>query len=150
MTQLEREAIMPRISGIQKNLQRLHVLGKLNFEEFRADDPFALAQHHLRLTLEGIFHIGAHILSRLPGERSVEYSGIAKNLGDANIVSKEFAEKKLVPMAKMRNILVHHYADIDPKKIYEMINEHLGDVETFLQAVVRVVEHPENFGLTIE
>ena|SRR3989338_2205164 len=150
MTQLEREAIMPRISGIQKNMQRLRELGKLPFNEFQAEDPFALAQHHLRLTLEGIFHIGAHILSRLPGERSVEYSGIAKNLGDANIVDKKFAEEKLVPMAKMRNILVHHYADIDPKRIYEMINQHLGDVETFLAAVARVVEHPEQFGLSVE
>lgn len=53
---LEREAIMPRIDGIRKNILKLQELGKLPFEKFREGDSFDLAQHHLRLALEGVFH----------------------------------------------------------------------------------------------
>lgn len=147
---LEREAIMPRIDGIRKNILKLQELGKLPFEKFREGDPFDLAQHHLRLALEGVFHIGAHILSRLPGGRTVAYSEIAEKLGGTGVVDKSFAENTLVPMAKLRNLLVHHYADLDAQKLYDVINNHLTDIETFLRAVKTVVDAPEKFGLRVE
>lgn len=146
---LEREAIMPRIDGIRKNLAKLNSLGELPLEEFRSGDSFDLAQHHLRLALEGVFHIGAHILSRLPGGRAVEYREIAAKLGELRIVDKKFAEEKMVPMAKLRNLLVHHYADIDAEQIYNVVQNYLGDIENFLKFVTKVVENPEKFKLTI-
>ena len=55
---ISREAIMPRIDGISKNLAKLKNLGELPFSQFKVGDPFDLAQHHLRLALEGVFPIG--------------------------------------------------------------------------------------------
>lgn len=147
---LEREAILPRLDGIRKNLAKLSALGRLPLEEFSTGDAFDLAQHHLRLALEGVFHIGAHILSRLPGGRAVEYREIASKLGELGIVSSEFAEQKLVPMAKLRNLLVHHYADVSPRVIYKVTREHLEDVEEFSKAVKVLLENPEKLGLKIE
>lgn len=147
---LEREAILPRISGIKKNLAKLKRLGTLPFQEFKSGDAFDLAQHHLRLALEGVFHIGSHILSRLPGGRATEYREIATKLGEAGIVDSSFAEQKLVPMARLRNLLVHHYADIDPRKIYDLIHRNLSDIEAYLCAVKKVVEHPEQWDIAIE
>ena len=103
---LEREALLPRIDGIRKNIAKLDELGKLPLAQFSIGDPFDLTQHHLRLALEGVFHIGTHILSRLPGGRTVEYGEIAKKLGDFKIVERDFADQHLLPMAKMRNLLV--------------------------------------------
>lgn len=147
---LEREAIMPRLDGIRKNILKLQSLGQLPFENFKDGDAFDLAQHHLRLALEGVFHIGAHILSRLPGERTVEYSGIAEKLGQTGVVDKAFSEKSLVPMARMRNLLVHQYADLDARRLYDVINNHLQDIETFLRAVKELVEAPEKLGLSVK
>jgi len=146
---LEREAIMPRLNGIRRNIVRLQELGQLPFEQFQSGDSFDLAQHHLRLALEGVFHIGTHILSRLPGGRTVEYREIAEKLGQMGIVDKIFSEKALVPMAKMRNLLVHQYADLDAQRFYDVIKNHLVDFETFLHAVKEVIETPEKFGLRI-
>lgn len=147
---LEREAILPRIDGIRKNLQKLRQLGELPFEQFSVGDPFDLVQHHLRLALEGVFHIGSHILSRLPGSRAVEYSEIALKLGENGVVDRKFAQEALVSMAKLRNLLVHHYADIDVKKIYQIVREHLEDIETFLQAVKSLIDNPKKLGLSIQ
>lgn len=109
-----------------------------------------MAQLHLQRALEGVFHLGSHILSRIPGGRPVEYSGIALNLGELGIVGKTFAKETLVQMAKLRNLLVHQYADIDPARIYGIIHDHLGDIEFFLKVVGEVVEHPEKWNLTVE
>ena len=65
-------------------------------------------------------------------------------------MDKSFAQNALVPMAKLRNLLVHHYADLDAQKLYDVINNHLADVETFLREVKTVVDAPEKFGLRIE
>ena len=150
MTQsLEREALLPRMDGIRKNIAKLRELAALPQEQFKIGDPFDLAQHHLRLALEGIFHIGSHILSRLPGGRTVEYREIASKLGELGVVPQEFSERALVPMANLRNLLVHQYADLDPIRIQTVLQIHLGDVETFLSYIRELIEHPEKFGLQI-
>ena len=146
---LEREAIMPRIDGIQRNVQKLRELGALPFDSFRTGDSYDLAQHHLRLALEGVFHIGAHILSRFPGGRAVEYREIALKLGEYEIVGRDLAGRPREPMARMRNLLVHHYADVDPRRLYAVIRDHLGEIDEFLKAVKEVCEQPERYGLTL-
>ena len=146
---LEKEAIMPRLDGIRKNLEKLRRLGNLPFVLFREGDSYDLAQHHLRLALEGVFHIGTHILSRLPGGRTVEYREIAEKLAEFKIVEQDFADRALVPMARMRNLLVHHYADIDSQRLYDVVQNHLVDIEQFLKAVKEVMKNPGKFGLTV-
>lgn len=149
MLPVEREAILPRLDGIRRNCLKLEELAKLPFPQFSTGDAYDLAQHHLRLALEGVFHISSHILSRIPGGRAVEYREVARKMGEHNIVPKDFSEKALVPMAGMRNILVHNYADIDPKKLYETIKNHRQDIEIFLQHIKAFLKHPEKFGLTV-
>jgi uncharacterized protein YutE (UPF0331/DUF86 family) len=147
---LEREALFPRIDGIRKNLKKLAELAQLPSAEFQSDDPYALAQHHLRLALEGVFHIASHILSRLPGGRAVEYKEIAKKLGELRVVPSDFANNTLVPMAGMRNILVHQYSDIDPARLHIVIKNHRKDVEAYLGYIKAVLENPTEFGLQLK
>lgn len=147
---LEREAILPRMDGIRKNLKKLEELSVLPFEQFSQGDPYDLAQHHLRLALEGVFHISTHILSRLPGGRAVEYKEVALKMGELKVVPKEFASRALVPMAGMRNIIVHHYSDINPQKLYDIIHNNRSDIEQFLHYIKEVLEKPGKFGLTVE
>ena len=146
---IEREAILPRIDGIQKNCAKLATLAKLPFKKFSEGDSYDLAQHHLRLALEGVFHISSHILSRLPGGRASEYKEVARKMGEMKIIPQNFAEKVLVPMAGMRNILVHHYSDIDPKRLYKIIRNHRKDIVQFLKYTKSFLENLDAFDLTI-
>ena len=146
---LEREAIFPRIDGIGKNVKKLQELAKLPLEKFTGDS-FDLAQHHLRLALEGGFHIASHVLSRLPGGRAVEYKEIARKMGELQILSPEFVQRALVPMAGMRNILVHFYADIDTRKLYDLLQNHLVDIDEFLHQIKSVLADPQKFGLRMD
>ncbi|MBI4261911.1 DUF86 domain-containing protein [Candidatus Uhrbacteria bacterium] len=148
---LLRESIQPRLDGIMKDLETLRTLAERGASEFeRKEETFALAQHHLRLALEGVFHIASHILSRLNGGRAREYRELAVKLGEHDIVPRDFAETVLVKMAGYRNRLTHLYAAITPSELHAILTNRLLDIEQFLGYVKNVVEHPQQFGLTIE
>lgn len=144
-----KEAILPRIDGIQKNVQRLESLSTLPPSGFIGDN-YDLAQHHLRLALEGIFHISSHILSRIPGGRVMEYKEIAKKMGELNLIPKDFANRQLLAMAGMRNLLVHNYSEIIPKKLKEILDKHLSDISTFLGFIKEIIKNPKKFGILLQ
>ncbi|TSC77572.1 MAG: hypothetical protein G01um101433_537 [Parcubacteria group bacterium Gr01-1014_33] len=115
---IEKDTIIKRINGIQSELAELQKLGQQTKEEFSAGDGYKLAEYHLHRALEGVFHISSHILSRVPGGQTTEYTETARKLGEFGIFSKEFANTTLVKMAKYRNRIVHFYAQITPDEYY--------------------------------
>lgn len=148
---MRKESILPRVDGITRNIEKLKRLATQPVAEFeKRDDVFDLAQHHLRLALEGIFHIGSHILARVPGARITSYKDIAVRLGEVGVVEKQFAKERLGAMAGYRTRLTHFYHDITAKELYEILQTRLPDIESFLASVKRVLEKPEAFGLTVE
>ncbi len=149
MNTLQRESIEPRLDGIEKELLLLQSFARLPFEEFNTDVIGDRAQLHLRFALEGIFHIGSHILSRTPGGRFTEYKEIARNLGEIGLLEKSFAEKTLVKMAGYRNRLTHFYAEITPEELYNIINNHLGDITRFVEIIKMLMKNPTAHGFEI-
>lgn len=150
MEPIKSQSIIPRIDGIQRDIAKLKKLTNLHFSEFALEDNFIKAQFYLRQALEGVFHIGSHILSRIPGGRATEYKEVALKLGEVGIVEESFAQKELKNMAGYRNRLTHFYAEIAPLEIYKIIQENLGDFEKFLDAVRKLMKNPEKFNLRVE
>ncbi len=149
---LKSQSIIPRMDGITKDLKKLHDLAALSPKDFSnvQYDHYDVAKLRLREALEGVFNIGAHILSRVEGGRATEYREIARKLGEYGIVEKSFADKELSQMAGYRNRLTHLYAEITPNELFDIITKNLGDFETFLSAIKQVLKHPEKFGMTVE
>jgi uncharacterized protein YutE (UPF0331/DUF86 family) len=147
---IKKQSIVPRLDGVQRDLEKLKNLGQLPLLEFSKEDNFVKAQFYLRRALEGIFHIGAHVLSRIPGGRATEYEEIALRLGEIGVVPKPFAEKNLKAMAGYRNRLTHFYADVKPEEIHKIIRENLDDFDIYLKAVKELLSNPSKFNLVIE
>lgn len=149
MTQLviEKDIITKRLEGIEAELAELQKLSQLSLDQFSGGDGWKLAQFHLHRALEGVFNIGSHIISRIPGGQATQYKEIAAKLGELKIVPVDFAAGALTEMAKYRNRLVHFYAQITADELYKILQENLRDLDTFLSAVKRVLENPQNFGL---
>lgn len=147
---LEKDIIIKRIEGIEAEIAELSKLGEKSRVDFTSGDGWKLAQFHLHRALEGVFHIGTHILSRIPGAQATQYKEIALKLGEQRIVPTDFANKNLVEMAKYRNRLVHFYAEVSADELYRIIHEDLGDFSIFLASIKEVLTHPEKFNLTVE
>ena len=79
---IEKDIILKRINGIQQEIAELQKLSALSFEEFKGGDGYKLAQYHMHRALEGVFKIGSHFLSRIPGGEVTQYREIAEKLGE--------------------------------------------------------------------
>lgn len=147
---IEKDIIIKRMEGIEGEVASLEELGKKSLVEFQGSDAWKLAQFHLHRALEGVFNIGSHILSRIPGATATQYKEIAQKLGENGIVPKDFANQRLVEMAKYRNRLIHFYAQVTSEELYGIIQKDLGDFDIFLTSVKEVLINPRKFGLEIE
>ena len=145
---LNKETILERINGIQEEIAQMEKAGDADFSEYEKSDRYKLAAYHLHRALEGVFNIGTHILSRIPGGKADEYKQVAQNLGKFNIVPKDFANNNLTKMAKYRNRLVHLYAQVTAQETYDIIHNNLDDFDIFLSAIKKVLEKPDNFNLS--
>ena len=70
---LDKTTVLNRDNGIQGELAELRKLAQIPFGEFSDGVGFKLAQFHLHRAVEGVFHIGSHILSRIPGAAAVDW-----------------------------------------------------------------------------
>ena len=59
-------------------------------------------------------------------------------LGEQRVLDAAFVER-LGAMARFRNRLVHLYGDVEDRRVFACLQDSLGDLEEFAQAVAR---HP--------
>ncbi|MCA1673758.1 MAG: DUF86 domain-containing protein [Actinobacteria bacterium] len=66
-------------------------------------------------------------------------------LGKEGVLDAEFAAA-LEPMARMRNRLVHHYEDIEPARVHELIRTRLSDFDLFAQSIAEYLDRSGQAG----
>ena len=84
---------------------------------------------------EAVFDIGRHILAKVSGFKEIEHKTIAKELGKKGVITEELSET-LYMMAGYRNRMVHFYKEIAPEELYQIITNHLDDLERFNREIV--------------
>lgn len=150
---LNRKSLTSRLAEIESNISSLQDFKKMSFKEFAKSHYSAAAELYLERSLEAVFDIGNHILSRLPlrpAERPEEYKAIAKTLGKHKIVPEVFADEVLTKMAGYRNRLVHHYLEITERELYDIIQHDLSDLEKFCSYIKLLIKDPKKHGFEIQ
>lgn len=134
-----------RIDAIRTALSRLKDLNKLSEKNFLEDykNP-ASAETFLRHCLEGIFDIGRHLLAKSGKFRLThEYKDIARGLSEIGVISKPLTQK-LMEMAGYRNRIVHFYHEITDEELYQILQNDLKDIESFLEEIGRFLKEQNN------
>lgn len=130
---IDQEIMTARLERIRANLTDLKELAKLPWDDFRANrQALAAAEHLLQVSIEAMLDIGNHIIAEKGFEPPAEYREIFITLGKRGIFSPDFT-KRLINMTGLRNRLVHVYMEVDPEKIYQFIQDNLGDFEEFVR-----------------
>lgn len=52
-------------------------------------------------------------------------------------------------MAGYRNRMIHFYDEITKEELYDIISKKLGDIETFVKAIIKLLKNPKKYGLII-
>ena len=133
--------VRENLSLIGSFLEKLGRLAKLPKNEFLADERNpAAAESFLRRSIEAMFDISRHILSKTYEFKSLEYKDVAQALGEKKVVSSAYAET-LVKMAGYRNRMVHYYKEIKPDELYDILHKDLGDIERFLIEIEKFLKN---------
>lgn len=96
-------------------------------EQYRIEFPL---QRAIQIAID----LAAHLLAGQPGYRPATLAGLFDALADRGMLNTELAGR-LAAMARFRNLLVYQYADLDPARVWEIVDSDLADVETFLGEV---------------
>jgi uncharacterized protein YutE (UPF0331/DUF86 family) len=140
ISNLNIKLIEDRLGFLTEALVRLKRLSRYSEKDFLQDDNPAIAESYLRRSLEAVFDIARHIIAKTAGKGVIEYKDIARALGKKGVVSGACAET-LVLMAGYRNRLVHFYHEIGEKELYAILQENLGDIETFIAEIKNFIIH---------
>ena len=132
---VDRELIIKKLQELNRYLKELEDSKNISFDEFRSSiGKQWMVCHGIQLSIQSLIDVGNHILAAL-GENQIEdYSDIIDKLGERNILPSEFAQS-IRGMVGLRNILVHEYARLDIKIIYDILQNQLEDFYKFTQHI---------------
>lgn len=131
------EVIASRLGRLREYLGYLKALQKYPYRKFTGD-PFirGSAERYLHLGIECCLDVGNHLIADRGLRRAQDYKEVFLILGEAKILPGAFA-RKLAPMGSFRNILVHDYLKVDPRKVYDILKKRLPDLERFARLMAK-------------
>ncbi|MBI5502279.1 MAG: DUF86 domain-containing protein [Deltaproteobacteria bacterium] len=134
---IDRGILAARMATIRVELGRLRRLEHLALDDFLASVVQQhAAERELQIVIEACLDIGHHVISREGLRRPGDYRDVFTVLREAHVVDDALG-RRLEDMAGFRNRLVHGYLDVEPRRVFDIARDELGDVEEFLAAVVR-------------
>lgn len=128
------------LEGCLLELRPFSAMEKEEFLSDRKNPPFV--ESYLRRSLEVVFDISRHILSKTYGFKEIEYKAIAKEMGKKCIISENLANE-LYKMAGYRNRLVHFYKEVTSEELFEIVKNHLKDFDQFSKEIVSFIRSYE-------
>lgn len=134
---VDKATVKDRLCRITRSIDRLSRLAQVDRETFlEADSDLpAIAESHLRKSLEAVFDIGRHLLAKQGRpDLAREYKSIALGLAEMGIVPSELQDK-LVKMAGYRNRLVHFYHEVSNEELFDVITHNLDDLRAFVRSI---------------
>ena len=126
---VKREVIHKRLKRLNEYLSILHSLQKYHYDEFIANpELYGSTERFLHLSIEAINDLGNHwIADENLGEVNW-YSDVPRVLAENQLIDEALADV-WVKMVGFRNVLVHEYTEIDHKIVYDVLQNHLTDLE---------------------
>ena len=125
------EVIRKRLNKLDEYLSILYNLRKYSFDDFTSDpERYGSAERFLHLSIEAILDMGNHVIADLGLGIVNWYSDIPAILEKNGYIDSDM-EKELLQMIGFRNTLVHDYLEIDRRIVYDILQNHLKDIEEF-------------------
>jgi uncharacterized protein YutE (UPF0331/DUF86 family) len=135
------EIINERLREIDENITLLEELKTTPFDKFR-DDPkiFKCVERCLEISIQCILDICHHIVVENNWPRPRDNKETILAIGQKDVIPLDFA-KNILPMAGLRNLLVHEYTKIEPELIYQHLQK-IDDFRIFQKHIIKLLKKP--------
>lgn len=129
-TGISLKIVHDRLAYMDGCVEELRALPAGSLDEFRADrrTPRA-ADSLLRHGIQALFDTARHILAKGFGLSKLEYKEIAREATARGLIQSPELAERIEKIAGYRNRLVHHYENVTPEELLEIIRNDLGDLE---------------------
>jgi uncharacterized protein YutE (UPF0331/DUF86 family) len=121
-------------------LRELKLLDELRRRKVRASSDIVLQHaliHSLQNCISAAIDIAQHVGVERTGEVASSYAESIRMLGELKVLSKKFAAR-FSEVAKLRNVLVHAYENLDVDLVATMVPKFLKDAKVFLTAIKKL------------
>ena len=136
---VDREVLDRRLARIEELLGRLREMAGVPRERYvREPGLQAQAERWLQLCAESVLDVAAHVIADSGLRTPTTYRESFQILAESDMLDEALA-KQMERWAGLRNVLVHLYLDVDHDILFDILQNDLGQVEAFVQAVVRSV-----------
>ena len=125
------EVLRERLAGLREALARLEDIQSKPLADAIAE--WAM-ERGLQIAAQRVFDIGNHVIAAGFGERPTDYASVTVALCRLGVIPPEL-EARLRGLAGFRNLLVHDYARVDPKRVREVLEKRASDLAEFANAV---------------
>ena len=88
--------------------------------------------------VESMASVCVHLMAKAFGISAEGYADCFQRLGDKGVISNELGTR-LAAMARLRNLVVHRYWDVDDARIFVYCREGVKDLREFVKNVAAFV-----------
>ena len=136
------ETVDSILSNLREFQGKLNILTKYDFDEFTQDfTRVESAKHLLQVSIECCLDLAHHIIADAGLRTPADYYDSFVVLNEAGILPDDFMPT-LRQMVSFRNRIVHLYWDADESVVYDILHNHLGDFDTFVQYILDYLAQP--------
>ena len=134
--------IESKLAKLEEVLVTLKEFEEIPMEEFIADRKiFYGATYTLIMGIEIICDIGNHVLSYYFGRKAETYKDIIKLLAEVEVIPSSFA-KETTKMTKFRNLAIHVYEIIKPRKVYSYMPQAISQFQIYSRYFLKFIQKP--------
>jgi uncharacterized protein YutE (UPF0331/DUF86 family) len=129
-----------RLSALESYLAELRSFRAYPREQF-VEEPALhhLAERYLHLACEAVLDISQHVIADQGYTQATSYRNAVEVLQGEGMIDRDLS-KRLKRWMGFRNVLVHLYLEIDHGRVYDAIQEDLGDLEGFVAVMARLLK----------
>jgi uncharacterized protein YutE (UPF0331/DUF86 family) len=92
------------------------------------------AEHTLQIAIQAALDVASHVVADERLAEPTTNQALMSALAQAGWLSPTLATR-LQRMAGFRNVMVHGYAEVDPNMVKDAVENHLADLEAFVDAI---------------
>lgn len=130
------KVLASRIGKLRSYLEKLRILAAIPQEEFLHDfTKVESAKHLLQVSVECCLDIAHHIVADEGYRTPADYYDTFVVLNEKDILPESFMPT-LRQMVSFRNRVVHLYWDVDDATVYRILQENMGDFETYISYIL--------------
>lgn len=138
---VDKQILQQKLGQLEEYINDVKKLRARPESEFvERSDTEVLAERHIEKACQASLDIANHLVAEQGLGQPTMYRDLGYILAKANIITKDMAVK-LEKIAKFRNRLVHEYAHLDPKIIFQIVHYDIDDLVEFANQIHKFISN---------